>query len=133
MNTALVLYFNEWLLALTERNVIPRIWRPVVDAFQILPEDMDKLPDASFSLIDKGLAAQEGDTLVLDPLLALLAGEARAAVSAREISPGIFIIQCPRLCLLFAPYTRAAGMWRIAPFKNEDELRAAYEEECLNG
>jgi len=120
MNTALVLSGAEFagLIASKGYNV-PEPMRQLIDEMCGVSGINE---DIASTLQEKRLAQCDGDELKVEPLLDLIMKEAAAATSANKTATGAYAVECPDMCLLISKYEWAAGMWRIAPFKDMPEL-----------
>ena len=74
------------------------------------------------SLQDKGLARQEAQGLLLEPLIHLLVKEAMTAETITELRQGTYTLKCPNMYMLFEPYEYAPSMWRIVPLQNMESI-----------
>ena len=121
MNTALILSAGEWryLLELKNRELTEPL-KIINDAIAVLPDY--SRPGTVEALREKRLAVQDGDSLVLEPLLNLIVEEAALSYAIEEISPGAYALRCPNMFLLFMPYEWGENMWRIAAFRGMVEL-----------
>jgi len=120
MNTALVISGEEWygLIALKGRAV-PEALQQLIGEMRI---DTSNKADIVSTLQEKRLARQVGDVLTMEPLLNLVIEEAISAHSFHKAAPDSFALACPNMSILFTRYEWAAGMWRIAPFKDMHAL-----------
>ena len=121
MNTALILSAGEWGYLMEIKNNGSSEPIEILNGAIGVMQDCNRLEIVA-SLQEKRLAVQDGDSLVLEPLLNLVVEEAALSYAIEEISPGAFALRCPNMCLLFMPYEWGEKMWRIAAFRDMGEL-----------
>jgi len=125
MNTALVLSGAEFSGLIASKGCV--VTEPLQQLLGEMCVSTSDNTDIVSTLQEKRLAQWDGNVLNVEPLLDLIIEEAAAARSFHEVAPGTYTVECPNMCLLITQYEWAAGMWKIAPFKDINELQSSLD------
>jgi hypothetical protein len=127
MNTALILTKSELCKLLEPAGkVLSAPLAALLEAIGCQNCDHDK-DQIQLSLQKKGLVTLDGQALKLAPILNLIVSQALEAIAFKEIFPGTYILECPKMLLLFSKYERAVETWRISPFQDMASLMLSFE------